>query len=171
MRRHLKRRYSAQTYLIALGSNIRHPLHGLPRGVVGAAIDVLGELGVVRVQSTIIDSAPLGPSSRIYANAALILESELGPDQLLALLKHTERGFGARRGGRWQARVLDLDIVLWGGGIWVSESLGVPHAEFRKRDFVLGPAAEIAPHWRDPVTSLSLRQLFARLTKPRPITR
>ncbi|WP_245228764.1 2-amino-4-hydroxy-6-hydroxymethyldihydropteridine diphosphokinase [Pontixanthobacter sp. CEM42] len=167
----MKRRYSAQTYLIALGSNIRHPLYGSPRAVVAAASDMLDELGVVTERSTIIDSAPLGPSNRRYANSALILESELGPDQLLTLLKHIEHSFGMRRGGRWQARVLDLDVVLWGGGIWASESLGIPHAEFRKRDFVLGPAAEIAPHWRDPVTSLSLQQLFARLTKPRPIPR
>jgi len=40
---------------------------------------------------------------------------------------------------------------------------------FRTRRFVLDPAVEIAGHWRDPLTGLSLRHLAARLTRPRPI--
>jgi len=43
----------------------------------------------------------------------------------------------------------------------------IPHPEFRKRAFVLGPLAEIAPGWRDPVTGLAVRHLRARLTAPR----
>ncbi len=80
-----------------------------------------------------------------------------------------ERQFGVRRGGRWQARVLDLDIILWSGGRWHDRTLTIPHAQFRARDFVLRPAMQIAPSWRDPFANLSLRQLNARLTKPRPV--
>ena len=91
---------------------------------------------------------------------------------LLAVLKEIERRFGRRAGGRrWSARVLDLDLVLWSGGAWSSPSLTVPHAAFRERDFVLAPARALVPDWRDPVTNLSLRQLKARLTRPRPMPR
>ena len=120
--------------------------------------------------SPIIASAPLGPSRRRYANAAVILRSKRDPDALLARLQTIEASFGRRRGGqRWGARVLDLDIILWQGGAWSSPGLTVPHTAFRSRDFVLTPAAAIAPRWRDPLTGLSLRQLRARLTKSRPL--
>jgi 2-amino-4-hydroxy-6-hydroxymethyldihydropteridine diphosphokinase len=81
-------------------------------------------------------------------------------------LQSIEARFGRRRRGqRWRARVLDLDIVLWSGGAWASPGLIVPHVAFRERLFVLGPAAKIAGDWRDPVTGLSLRQLLARLKR------
>jgi 2-amino-4-hydroxy-6-hydroxymethyldihydropteridine diphosphokinase len=37
------------------------------------------------------------------------------------------------------------------------------------RAFVLQPLAEIAPAWRDPISGATMRQLFARLTAPRPV--
>ena len=155
-------------YLIALGSNQRHHRYGAPRQVLRAAIAALGlKLEAV---SRVVATAPLGPSRRRYANAAVIVRSKRDPDALLARLKEIEASFGRRRGGqRWGARVLDLDIVLWEGGSWYSPTLIIPHTAFRTRDFVLGPAAAIAPDWRDPVTCLTLRQLRARLTQPHPL--
>ena len=166
-------------YLLALGSNQRHHRHGAPQQVLRAAVDALAAAGIaVLAVSAIMPSAPLGPSRRRYANAALIVRSILTPPELLGALKAVEHQFGRRRGGRrWGARVLDLDIVLWQGGAWFSPGLTVPHVAFRERRFVLRPAARIAPHWRDPLTGLTLRQLDARLTRvpsrrltqPRPL--
>ena len=166
MRGHL-----THTYLIALGSNVRHVAHGRPRAVLRAALEALEAAGLnVNAVSTVIESAPLGPSRRRYANAAALVTSKLEPPELLAGLQATERAFGRRPGGRrWSARVLDLDIVLWSGGAWSSPRLTIPHPRFRQRAFVLGPAALIAPTWRDPVTGLTLTQLAARLTGPRPV--
>ncbi len=155
------------TYLIALGSNQRHPLFGAPRAVVAVAAELLDEtLGAVLAVSPVIETAPVGPSQRRYANAALVLESELDPPGLLRCLQEVEAALGrVRRGERWRARVLDLDIVLWSGGIFAAPDLAIPHPLFRQRDFVLRPAAAIAAAWRDPVSNLSLRQLLARLPK------
>lgn len=160
-------------YIIALGSNQRHPHFGSPRAVVAAASDILdGTLGKVSARSPVIDSAPVGPSQRRYANAALVLKSKLEPPGLLACLHEAEAAFGRKRSGqRWRARTLDLDIVLWDGGMFASPDLLIPHPLFRQRDFVLGPAAAIAPGWRDPLTGLSLRHLHARLTRRSPVPR
>ena len=106
-----------------------------------------------------------------FANGALVLSSELTPTALLAALKHTERAFGRRPGQRWGDRVLDLDIILWSGGVWRSADLKIPHPAFALRRFVLGPACTIAPEWRDPVSGLTLAQAQARLTRPRPLPR
>jgi 2-amino-4-hydroxy-6-hydroxymethyldihydropteridine diphosphokinase len=158
-----------QRYLIALGSNVRHHRWGRPEQVLGAAMQVLAGSGLtIERVSPIVRSAPLGPSRRRYANAAATIGTPLGPDEMLAALQRIERTFGRRRRGqRWSARVLDLDIVLWSGGQWRRPRLTIPHKEFRKRTFVLAPAARIAPEWRDPCRGLTVRQLAARLARPR----
>ncbi len=162
-----------QRYLIALGSNQRHHRHGRPEQVLQAALAALGQGGIkVLAAAPVISSAPLGPSRRRYANGAALIKTSFEPDELLDLLQSIETDFGRRRSGqRWTARVLDLDIVLWSGGAWSSARLTIPHAEFRRRDFVLKPASVIAARWRDPVSGLSLRQLTSRLTRPRAIPR
>ena len=162
-----------QRYLIALGSNKRHHRHGRPPQVLRAALEALTRAGVtVEATAPTVASAPLGPSLRRYANSAALVATDLAPAELLVLLKTIEREFGRRCGGqRWASRVLDLDLVLWSGGAWSSPGLTVPHASFRERDFVLTPSLAVAPAWRDPLSNLSLRQLKARLTRPRPMPR
>ncbi|MDR7102843.1 2-amino-4-hydroxy-6-hydroxymethyldihydropteridine diphosphokinase [Croceicoccus sp. BE223] len=153
-------------YLIALGGNVRHHRHGPPEAVLRAAMVALEELGRVRACSNVLRSSPLGPSKRCYANAALVLETRKRPRKLLHALKTLERKFDRRGGGqRWSARTLDLDIVLWSGGAWGDDALTIPHPEFRRRDFVLRPAAAIAPQWRDPLTGLTVAQLLFRLRR------
>ena len=138
--------------------------------VIEAAFAALEtQAGEVVATSPVIDSAPIGPSLRQYANAVAVIESPLEPSALLHRLHQLEAAFGRgrnqRRGSRWRARALDLDIVLWSGGIWESAGLIVPHAEFRNRGFVLEPAQTIAPDWRDPVTGCTITQLAARNKK------
>jgi len=158
---------SENRYLVALGSNMGHPRIGPPKTVLAAAMQALSDnVGNVTARSSIISSAPVGPSIRHYANAALVLDCDLSPPEMLEALQRVERSFGReRRGQRWRARTLDLDIILWSGGCWNTPHLQIPHPLMRQRDFVLGPAAAIAGDWRDPKTSLSLRHLFARLTR------
>ena len=150
-------------YIVAIGSNVRVPGIGSPRRVVDAAVSALAELSEVTGVSRTRSSRPVGPSLRAYANAAAIVETQDAPPRFLARLQQLELGFGRRRrGAAWRARSLDLDIVLWSGGMWFTPELVIPHPHFRERSFVIGPAAEIAPHWRDPVTGLTLRQLANR---------
>ncbi len=155
---------SGHRYIVALGSNMRLSGVGGPRAVLGAAIESLADRAMdVLAVSPIIASEPVGPSQRRYANAAMLVECQLSPPEMLSLLQSVEREFGRnRRGQRWRARTLDLDLILWSGGIWVSPDLAIPHNAFRERPFVLRPAAEIAPRWRDPLTGLTLRQLSTR---------
>ncbi|RJF91545.1 2-amino-4-hydroxy-6-hydroxymethyldihydropteridine diphosphokinase [Sphingomonas cavernae] len=162
---------SVSTYAIALGSNKRHGRYGAPRAVIAAALAEIEAEGVaIRALSATFETAPIGPSRRRYANAAAIVECGDTPPALLARLKRIERAFGRRPAQRWAARVLDLDIVLWSGGIWASPGLGIPHRHFRDRGFVLRPLAEIAPDWRDPLAGLSVRHHLYRLERRTPLT-
>jgi 2-amino-4-hydroxy-6-hydroxymethyldihydropteridine diphosphokinase len=152
-------------YAIALGSNRCHGRYGPPRSVIAAALSAL-ELPLI-AQSRLVETVPLGPSNRRYANAVALADSDLEPDELVDHLKAIERSFGRRSGQRWAARVLDLDIILWSGGAWSSPGLTIPHREFRRRAFVLDPLCQIAAGWRDPVSGQTVRQLKALLDRPR----
>ena len=118
--------------------------------------------------SSIIRTPPIGPSIRRFANAAALVDSDLAPPAMLAWLKAIERDLGRRRGRRWGARPIDLDIILWSGGTWRARDLTIPHGAFRSRDFVLVPLAAVAGRWRDPLTHRHIRQLRTMVDRRRP---
>lgn len=138
-----------------------------------AALRALQAEGVrVVAAARVVETAPIGPSLRRYANGASVIEADLAPPDLLALVKRIERRFGRKPGGRrWTSRVLDLDLILWSGGPWTEPGLTIPHPLFRERLFVLAPAVQVAADWRDPITGLTVRQLHARLTRPHAVRR
>ena len=151
------------TYAIAIGSN-RYGRHGPPARTIAAAVAALP--GVIAVAPTIA-SAPLGPSSRRFANAAVLLRAPEDPPAMLRLLKTIEHRLGRRRGRHWGERVIDLDIVLWSGGAWRTRTLTVPHRAYRDRGFVLVPLAAIAGDWRDPLSGRLVRHLAHLVDRPR----
>lgn len=157
---------AAARYVLALGSNRRHHRHGAPAAVLRAALAALEEGGVrVITCSRIIRTPALGPAGRDFANAAALVSSPLDPPALLALVKGVERAFGRRRGRRWGARVLDIDLILWSGGAFRSRRLAIPHVALAERRFVLDPLVEVAGGWRLPGTALTPRHLRARLAR------
>lgn len=158
-------------YALALGSNRPLSARRTPARLLAEVVDLIAELGDIRAVAPVLTTTPIGPSQRVYANGALIVESSLLPEPMLIRLQRIERQLGRRRFRRWGARSVDIDIILWSGGRWNSRTLHVPHPAFRARSFVLTPLVAIAPNWRDPVSSLSVRHLRARLQKATAIMR
>lgn len=159
------------SYALALGSNRPLSRKRAPRRIVQEAIERLGKIGRVLATGPVLMTAPIGPSSREYANSALLIESRLPPTAMLRALKTIEAELGRRRHRRWGARTIDIDIILWSGGRWSHRSLHIPHRAFRTRDFVLSPLVHVAPRWTDPLSGLSVRHLRARLRKAAPLPR
>ncbi|TPE61848.1 2-amino-4-hydroxy-6-hydroxymethyldihydropteridine diphosphokinase [Sandaracinobacter neustonicus] len=155
--------------LIGLGGNRCHGRHGPPRRVIAAALAALEADGVKLLSvSRIVETPPLGPSNRRFANAAAEIHWAGTPEALLTLLQSIERQFGRKRWRRWGARVLDLDLLAFGQLQLAKKRLKLPHPALPERLFVLHPLAEIAPNWRHPQLRLTVRQMTARLQKPRP---
>jgi len=168
----------AATVLIALGSNRRHRV-GDPGRVLDAAVVALKAAGLgIVARSRTRTTAPLGPGGRAYANAVVeVTAGELTLPALLAMLQAIEARFGRRRGRRWGARVLDLDILAAGNNVYPSplrwgraRGLAVPHRAIAERRFVLDPLVEIAPGWRHPLLHSTARQLRAKLRRPKATT-
>jgi len=154
-------------YAIGIGSNRRHGQYGAPAEVVKAAAAALDKgPTALKLLSPVIATPAMGPAGRGFANAAVIIETRLEPPELLVRLKAMESTFGRRRGRRWGARVLDLDILLWSGGEWPSRNrsgLAVPHRGLEHRDFVLRPLLAIAGQWRLGRQARTVRHAHHRL--------
>ena len=63
--------------------------------------------------------------------------------EVFAFLQALEVRLGRRREGRWEARVLDLDLLLYGDRVIRHPDLCLPHPWIPERLFVLGPALEL----------------------------
>ena len=129
---------------IGLGSNLGQPVAQLQQ-----ALSALAELPQSQLVccSSFYGSRPMGPQNQPdYVNAVAEMHSSLEPIALLDALQGIEQQHGRlRKGERWGARTLDLDILLYGQHVIRSERLQVPHYGIAEREFVLYPLAEIAP--------------------------
>ena len=103
------------------------------------------------------------PGQPSFLNAAAVGDTTLSAVDLLDALLRIEQGLGRERPYVGAPRTIDLDLILYGQDVVEEPGLCVPHPRFRGRRFVLGPLAEIAPEWIDPVTGQTVTQLLGRL--------
>jgi len=127
--------------VISLGANI-----GDPKANLDLAIGLLREATDVIAVSSYLQTKPVGgPEQPDYLNAVAIVESELPAKDLLALLNGIETAMGRTRETHWGPRVIDLDLIQYGGLLVSDEKLTLPHPRAHERRFVLAPWFEIEP--------------------------
>jgi 2-amino-4-hydroxy-6-hydroxymethyldihydropteridine diphosphokinase len=148
--------------LIGAGANLGDRLVNLD-----AAKQTLSQTNGIRLlaASTWHETRPIGgpPDQPAFLNGALLIETARQPRSLLALLQEVEARFGRCRLGRWSARTLDLDLLLYDSLQVREPDLRVPHPRMAFRRFVLEPAVEIAAGMVDPTTGWTLARLAQRL--------
>jgi 2-amino-4-hydroxy-6-hydroxymethyldihydropteridine diphosphokinase len=154
--------------LIGLGGNLVSPAHGAPPATLAVALELLAENGVATLARSGWYRSPPVPASDQpwFVNAVARVETELAPEALLALLHDVESRLGRRRRVRWEARIVDLDLLSYGDVVWCSEAgsaLELPHPRMHQRAFVLVPLAEVAPGWCHPTLHCSVETLIERL--------
>jgi 2-amino-4-hydroxy-6-hydroxymethyldihydropteridine diphosphokinase len=127
--------------VISLGANI-----GDPKANLDLAVGLLREATDVIAVSNYLQTKPVGgPEQPDYLNAVAILESDLPAKDLLALLNGIETAMGRTREIHWGPRVIDLDLIQYGGLLINDEKLTLPHPRAHERRFVLAPWFEIEP--------------------------
>jgi 2-amino-4-hydroxy-6-hydroxymethyldihydropteridine diphosphokinase len=127
--------------VISLGANI-----GDANANLDLAIGLLREATEVLAVSSYLQTKPIGgPEQPDYLNAVAIVESELPAKDLLALLNGIETAMGRTREIHWGPRVIDLDLIQYGGLLVNDEKLTLPHPRAHQRRFVLAPWLEIEP--------------------------
>jgi len=153
-----------RTAAIALGSNLASDW-GDPEGALHEAIERVRELGKVRAVSSFYETGPVGYTDQPnFQNAALLLETELEPEELMRALLAIERAMGRDRttAPPKGPRIIDLDLLLLDDAILATRELKLPHPAMAARRFVLEPLAEIAPSMVHPTSGHTVAELLAR---------
>jgi 2-amino-4-hydroxy-6-hydroxymethyldihydropteridine diphosphokinase len=128
---------------VGLGSNLDDPA-----GKVEQALAALDRLPRTRLlsRSSLYRTAPLGLAEQPdFVNAVAMVETALGPGELLAELLELERRHGRIRTVANGPRTLDLDLLYHGDARLDEPGLRLPHPRLHERAFVVVPLAEIAP--------------------------
>ena len=157
---------------IGLGSNLSGDDFDSPHAVLAAALSEMPALGITIVKtSPFYRSAPVPKSDQPwFVNAVAAVETELAAPELLQRLHDIEALLGRRRRVKWEARIIDLDIIAYHDQIWPSKELPcaniiIPHPRMRERLFVLKPLMDICPHWQHPLLHKSIARLVDAVEK------
>jgi len=146
---------------VGLGANL-----GDRGGTLVRAIELLEERDGIDVVATssFLETDPVGYLDQPrFLNAAVAIETELSPEELLAVLLEVERELGrTREGPRFGPRTIDLDLLLVDGVTLDEPGLTVPHPRLHERAFALAPLAELDPALEIPGKG-SVGQLLARI--------
>lgn len=121
-------------------------------------------VGKVSSLSAFYATAPWGFSSEnAFLNAVVCVETGLPPLEVLSETQSIECELGRTAksvAGAYADRVIDIDLLLYGDRVLVTESLTLPHPLMTERRFVMEPLAEIAPEVVHPIQRQTMKELF-----------
>ncbi len=142
---------------LSLGSNL-----GNRQQLIGRAIEKIKEqIGTVVRQSALFETEPWGfSSSNKFLNAAVCVETNLTPRQLLQATQSIEQQLGrthktpapshsrtlspsSPRTPQYSDRPIDIDILLYDNLRVDEPDLQIPHPLMHQRDFVMKPLRQI----------------------------
>lgn len=146
---------------LALGSNV---------GVGDRQFDKA--IKSLREHLTDIEQAPRYSSKAVgftdqpdFLNTVIRAQTDLSPKELLAFTQMVEQKVGRIRRFHWGPREIDIDIIFYDNRIIDDPGLSIPHPRFAERDFVLKPLNDLNPELVDPISKLTVRELYAKLPK------
>jgi len=148
---------SEKTVYLSLGSNLGERAKNLR-----AAIAALADAGVrVGKVSSFYETEPVDLREQPwFLNCAVEGKTELPASALLKKLREIETRMGSKKLVAKGPRLIDVDILLYGGETIDMPQLQVPHPRMHSRRFVLVPLQEIAPQAVHPSLKRTVKQLL-----------
>jgi len=101
-----------------------------------------------------------------YLNAVLEIQTTWPLQALFTQLQKIELDMGRKRRAKWEARVIDLDILFYGTVIYDDTQLRIPHRGIPQRRFVLEPLCDLAPDFLHPEYQMTLSEILSSAADP-----
>jgi 2-amino-4-hydroxy-6-hydroxymethyldihydropteridine diphosphokinase len=145
---------------VGIGSNIDRE-NGI-RGGVRALTAHYGRLTL----SPVYESKAHGFEGENFYNLVAGFDSAESIEGIKHTLSRIESQFGRlRQDNRFDARTLDLDLLLYGDTVRHDGQVNLPHPDIRRYAFVLCPLADIAPDLRHPETGRTCAEMWQQFDK------
>ncbi len=150
--------------LISFGANIGHPPDAIRKASEYLERRLVPK-GADYQLSRLFRTPPVGgPAGQPpFINAVAAIETQHSAIDVWNTIREVEQALGRQRDRRWEARRIDLDILLYDDHrVWTPQ-LKIPHPRMCMRRFILIPALDVAADWIDPVSQWSIAQLCQSL--------
>ena len=159
--------------LIGIGANLVPDGFDTARAGCEAAIARLPAHGIsITAVSPWFETAPVPASDQPWFNNAVIsARTWLSMHETLQRLHVVESEFGRVRAVRNEARVLDMDLLDYGGVHSQDNDVMLPHPRLHERAFVLLPLQDVAPDYIHPVSGLTVADMIGALPPDQPVRR
>lgn len=144
--------------ILSLGSNLGDRTSALRQAVN----DLSNEVGILLGVSPLFETEPFAADGHPpYLNIVAAFSSHLEPMDVLTITQKIERKSGRKSKGDMNPRIIDIDLISFGRYQIQNEQLVLPHPRMHLRLFVLRPMLELCPHWKNPVTGISLGDILS----------
>lgn len=123
--------------------------------------------GSPKLIGAIYETEPWGyDTDKMFYNRAVVYTTDLLPFEILHVCKSVEIEMGRRKtfDRRYENRIIDVDIILYGELVVNELYLKIPHHQLTERRFVLEPLNDIIPDFMHPVLHKTVRQLYLECT-------
>ncbi len=137
--------------------------------LAAAAEMIASRVGCIEARSSLRESEPWGvmeEGAGAFLNQVLVVETALGPQELLDAVLGIEAELGRRRvegGHRYTSRTMDIDILFYDDRVIGTDRLTVPHPLIAERKFVLAPLCEVLPGLVHPVNGKTAGEMLEEL--------
>jgi len=135
-----------------------------------ALSEITNQIGAPIQLSSIYETAAWGDEHQPnYLNQVVQVRTPLPPLAVLEKAQSIEKKMGRIRHVKWEARLIDIDILFYGNDVIDTSDLQVPHPRLAERKFTLIPLQEIAPLLVHPLSKKTITDLVNQTTDPLPV--
>lgn len=144
--------------ILSIGSNKGNKLKNIEE-----CIELIhNKVATVISTSKVYETPSWGFESDAFYNCALLVHTSKSPEKLLEEIFWVEKELGRVRtdSNEYQAREIDIDIIVFDEKIIKTNSLEVPHPRMQHRLFVLKPIQDLQTDFVHPVLKKNIKELI-----------